>query len=408
MKVLHVCNSDTNGGASRAAFRIHQCLLRNGINSLFYTNKGNSGHWSVICNDNNFNKFVNLIRPKIAKLLFRFLKTKNYNLHSSSLLYTNLHHYINSTDADIVNLHWIQDEMISISDISKITKPIVWTLHDMWPFCGGEHYTNDSRWINGYLKENKPSYEKGLDINRFIWNRKMLCWNDRMHIVGPSKWLTNCAKKSVLFRNNNVFHIPYPIDTNLWSPVNKLRAKQILNIDTNKNLILFGADGGEKNLRKGFDLLVESLKIMNNKFQNYELGIFGQEEPKDIIFKDIKTHYFGKIYDSISLKIIYSSADLFAMPSRQDNLPLTCIESLACGTPVVAFNTSGLPSIISNKQEGVLVNPFSARLFSEAIINVLNNKSYYHESCHKFIKQKFSETKISDMYIDLYSKILNK
>ena len=97
---------------------------------------------------------------------------------------------INESTADIVNLHWTQHEMLSISDISKINKPVVWTLHDMWGFCGAEHISWDDRWEKGYNKNNRPTHESGFDLNKWTWKRKIKYWKKPIQIITPSNWLT--------------------------------------------------------------------------------------------------------------------------------------------------------------------------------------------------------------------------
>ena len=171
MKVIHLSNSDS-GGAGIAAYRIHKSLTKIGVNSEMWVNVSINKDNSVKSSKNIFKKFFNFTRRNSKKTLMLFLKTKNPILHSPSFLSSSWVKKINSSDADIVNLHWVQHEMLSVSDISKIKKPLVWTLHDMWGFCGAEHISWDKRWLDGYNVDNRPNYEIGFDINRWTWLRK--------------------------------------------------------------------------------------------------------------------------------------------------------------------------------------------------------------------------------------------
>ena len=260
MRIIHLSYSDINGGAFRATYRIHQSLLKQGISSRLWVNEKKSEDRTVEELNNKIGKVLNKLRSQVINNSFlKMLKSENNIPHSLSVLPSNWVKYINNSDADIIHLHWIQNEMLSIKDISKIKKPIVWTLHDMWAFCGAEHYTNDNRWRGGYYSNNRPNYESGFDLNRWTWNRKKKYWNKPIHIVTPSTWLAKCVSESALMKNWPVSAIAYPIDTNQWAPINKINARQLLNLSQDANLILFGADNGGKDPRKGFDLLLSAL-----------------------------------------------------------------------------------------------------------------------------------------------------
>ena len=182
----------------------------------------------------------------------------------------------------------MQRETISISDIAKIKKPIVWTLHDMWAFLGAEHYTHN-RWRDGYFTNNRPDYESGFDLNRWTWNRKKKYWKKPIQIITPSKWLANCVEDSALMKNWPISVIPYPIDTDKWKPIKKEIARKILNLPQNTSLISFGAVGGGKDSRKGYDLL-KSLQYLKNNYsdKNFELIVFGQSKPLQFKNYDFK------------------------------------------------------------------------------------------------------------------------
>ena len=120
--------------------------------------------------------------------------------------------------------------MLSIKDIGKITKPLVWTFHDMWPACGAEHYTLDERWRTGYNKDNRPVGEARFDLNRFVWNRKVRNWKKAGNVVAPSIWLSEIATKSVLFKDWETSIIQYPIDTAFWRPINKKICRNLLDL----------------------------------------------------------------------------------------------------------------------------------------------------------------------------------
>ena len=410
MRIIHLSYNDINGGAFRATYRIHQSLLKQGINSRLWVNEKKSDDQTVEDSNNKIGKVLNKLRAKIINyFLIKMLKTENKIIHSPSVLSSNWVKHINNSDADIVHLHWIQNEMLSIKDISKIKKPIVWTLHDMWAFCGAEHYTNDNRWREGYYSNNRPNYESGFDLNRWTWNRKRKYWKTSIQIITPSTWLAKCVKESALMKNWPVSVIAYPIDTNQWTLINRKNARQLLNLSQDVNIILFGASGGGKDPRKGYDLLLSALEYIkaDKKIKKIELVVFGQSKPKSQPDLAFPIHYYGHLNDDHRLSALYSAADVMVAPSRQDNLPNTAIEAQACGTPVVSFDIGGLPDIIEHKKTGYLAKAFDTKDLANGITWILeqNVANKLGNNALEQVVEKFSEKKISEDYVSIYKKL---
>jgi glycosyltransferase involved in cell wall biosynthesis len=410
VRIIHLSYADINGGAFRATYRIHHSLLKQGVNSRMWVNEKKSNDWTVEDFNSKINKVLNKLRPRaINYCLVKMLKTKNKIIHSPSVLSSNWAKHINNSDADIVHLHWMQNEMLSIKDISNIKKPIVWTLHDMWAFCGAEHYTNDNRWREGYYPINRPNYESGFDLNRWTWNRKKKYWNKPIQIVTPSAWLAKCVSESALMKNWPVSVIAYPIDTNQWTPIDKKNARQLLNLSPDANLILFGAAGGGKDPRKGYDLLLSALEYLkaDKKIKKIELVVFGQSKPKSQSDLGFPIHYSGYLYDDLSLRVLYSAADVMVVPSRQDNLPNTALEAQACGTPVVSFNIGGLPDIIDHQKTGYIAQAFDTRDLANGITWILEQSfsNKLGNNARKRAVKKFLEKKISEEYVSIYKKL---
>ena len=188
MKIVHLNNADTSGGAAIAAYRIHRSLLNRGLHSRMWVNNAKSGDWTVTGPDGKLKKaFAHMRRHLISPVLKASSQTHNKILHSPAILPSSWNKKINKSDIDIAHLHWVGAEMASISDIGNIKKPVIWTLHDMWAFCGAEHVSWDQRWQEGYTKKNRSSNEKGFDINRWTWKRKLKHWKKPFQIVTVSK-----------------------------------------------------------------------------------------------------------------------------------------------------------------------------------------------------------------------------
>ncbi len=411
MKIIHVNYSDFHGGAARASVRIHESLCSVGINSCMWVNKSNLKDPLIVAPSNNFiiikNEFKNFFSKQVCKLL----KSENPIIHSPSIFSSNWLKKINESDADIIHLHWIQGEMLSISDISKIKKPIVWTFHDMWPFCGAEHLSWDERWREGYFSYNRPKHEKGFDLNKWTWNRKFKKWKNRIQIVTPSKWMSSLVKESKLMRDWNVKVIPNPINTNLWKPFDKNCSRELLGLPKNKKLLLFGAVGGTNAYHKGFDLLMNSFDELYNKlkFNEFELVILGQRNPNVQFNTNYKLHYFGHLYDDYSLIALYSSVDAVVVPSRQDNFPQSATEAHACGIPVISFNIGGLSDIVLHKKTGYLAENYDSYDLAFGIKWVLTNPSSinFSQNSRQQALDLFEANKIAKNYINLYETILD-
>lgn len=405
MKVIQLNHSDSNGGAARAAYRIHHALRQARVDSRMCVDSSTSGDWTVEGPSTKLHKGLAKFRSILGSSLFKpVFKTANPALHSPAILPSGRVHVLNDSDADILHLHWVQGEMLSIAEIGRLHKPVVWTLHDMWAFCGAEHYTEEFRWREGYLKGNRPSYESGFDLNRWTWGRKRKHWQRPMHIVTPSHWLAGCVRESALMRDWPVSVVPNPIDTERWKPLEQAVARELLSLPKDVPLLLFGAMGGSQDPRKGFDLLQTAMKHLHSEISELQLLVFGQLSPKEPPDLGFPIHFTGHLHDDLSLRALYSAADIFVLPSRQDNLPNTGVESLACGTPVVAFHTCGLPDIVTHQETGYLAKAFDAVDLASGIAWVLAHASTgrLREQARAQAVARFAYPIVAEEYIKVY------
>lgn len=358
LRVVQVNASDNGGGAARAAYRIHQALRQSGVNSTLIVSVARSDDWTVQGPHTKLGRATNWVRPRLGRVVRSLLRSQNSTLHSPAIVPSRWAASLNRCHADVIHLHWVNAEMMSIVDIGRLRKHIVWTLHDMWAFCGAEHLTEDFRWKVGYTASNRPAYEAGFDLNRSTWWRKVRNWKRPMHIVAPSHWLADCVRQSVLMRDWPVTVIPNAIDVERWAPVDKAIGRRLLGLPQDVPLLLFGAFGGLIDSNKGFDLLIAAVEHLQGELAGLELVVFGQGRPQFPPALRLPVHYTGHLHDDISLRLLYSAADGLAIPSRQENLPNTGLEAHACGIPVVAFNVGGLPDVIQHQKTGYLAKAF--------------------------------------------------
>ena len=230
MKVAQVSYSDINGGAARAAYRSHHALCRHGVDSRMYVSSASAGDWTVQTPAGRWMNRISRYRQPLAGLLTKLLRTENRTLHSPAIFSSRWPQLLSNLDADVIHLHWVAAEMMSVADIGRLREPVVWTLHDMWGFCGAEHYTEEFRWRDGYTRPNRPAYESGFDLNRWTWQRKLKHWQRPMHIVASSRWMADCVRHSAIMHDWPVSVVPNPIDTETWQPIDKMLARRILSL----------------------------------------------------------------------------------------------------------------------------------------------------------------------------------
>lgn len=411
MKTLQLSYSSKSGGAGIAANRLHRGLQLLEADSWMLVNKINGSEPGVVGPSHYLDKVAAKIFPRLDWAPGKLSKTKLDRV-SSAFLPDRLVKRVDDISPDVLNLHWVNDGFMSISTLPKFKYPLVWTLHDMWPFCGGEHYVGDSiRYKEGYLSENRPRNENRLDLHKRIWMRKKKYWSklvSRMVIAAPSRWMARCAMESALLRDFRVEVLPNGIDHRRFCPVDHAVVRRILGFPLDKKLILFGAGSATSDKRKGYHLLVSAIKMLekNTDLSDCELVIFGSDSGADN-FK-MKTHYLGVLADEISLALVYAASDVFVAPSIEDNLPNTVLESLSCGTPVVAFEIGGMPDMISHKKSGFLGSPFSIEELARGIGWVLGNEQRWKKlsaSAREEVVTKFTLECSARRYLDLYEGI---
>lgn len=415
MKALHISHSDSFGGAARAAYRLHSALCDGGWSSEMLVQRKQSSDASVISPNSYSVKLQSLLRIFIGELVSRLQRDGTPCLHTSSWYpFVDRRCVQQAKGVDIVNLHWFR-EIPSIATIAKIQKPVVWTLHDMWAFCGAEHittYDREARWRSGYFKHNVASNTQLLDINRWVWNRKRRHWRKPIHIVTPSKWLAKCVSESALLRNWPTHVIPNVLNTEVFKPVDKAFARHVLGLPGDQKIILSGAVMGGEDPNKGFDLLTDAVNAyFANHNDEYTCVIFGQGQPEKSVPFSLPTRWMGHVNDEWTLVLLYSAADVMVVPSRQENLPQTGTEAQACGCPVVAFNTTGLPDVVEHKNTGYLAHPFVSKDLAGGIQWVLEDEERYNKLCVSARNRAVSlwDSKVVlPQYLELYQQAIEQ
>lgn len=415
VKVVVVSSSDNRYGAAAAAYRLHNALISLQIHSNMLVNERTRSLSSILAPQSKIEKLWASTAPRLGRVITKLLgDAKEYR--SINFFPNRTVERIHAIKPDIVNLHWVNNEMLRIEAMANIQQPLVWTLHDMWPFCGAEHYGLDERrWREGYLPTNRPANESRFDINRWTWQRKHAAWRQHVSkwtIVSPSRWLARCAQESALLRESHVAVIPNGIDTRIYRPIDKSVARDLLQLPQDRKLILFGAMSATSDARKGFPLLRQALKHLASTAAaaDTDLVVFGAEGTESAVLEGFKVRFLGRLNDDLPLVLAYSGADVFVAPSIQDNLPNTVMESIACGTPTVAFNIGGMPDMIDHEKNGYLARPFETEDLARGLNWVLQHpdSTSLRTQARLKVENNFTLRHQAESYAQLFEQVLQR
>jgi glycosyltransferase involved in cell wall biosynthesis len=410
MKLLNVNTYDIHGGAARAAYRLHRALLDANIDSQMLVKTKSSDDDTVIGVPTAMQKVLSPIQRRLDAFALRPYKNRRQAFFSPAVVpYSGVAQRINALNPDIVHLHWICGGMMSVEELAKIKAPIVWSLHDNWAFTGGCHVKWEcEKYRHGCGACPALGSKEENDLSRRIFKRKLRAFSriKRLTVVGLSEWMADCAAKSELFRTRTIRKIPNPLDTEIYAPVPKKEARALLRLPSDKKIIIFGALHATTDLCKGFAELGEALNHIQT--EKTEFLVFGSNAPKERPKFKFKAHYFGRLHDDIALRLLYSAADVMVVPSLQEAFGQTAVESMACGTPVVAFGHTGLLDIVDHKINGFLAKPFDTLDLAKGIDWILGceNHDQLRAAAREKVVTTFDSKIVARQYIDLYRTIL--
>ena len=382
MKILQVSTYDIRGGAARAANRLHRGLRHMGQDCCMLVRYKETDDDFVSALDQKQEtdekafflevpiqeQYISAHRTDISNTLFS-LPYPGYDISRSPLV----------QNADIINLHWVSQfqSPVTLKHVFALGKPVVYTLHDQWAFTGGCHYASGCKKYQSSCNACPQLANDPFSLSEAILrDKEVLFQNANLTIVTPSRWMGHCARESCLFKSLRVEVIANSLETDLYSPLPKDQAKARLEIPDDTVTFLFGAiDGTEK--RKGFTELIGAMKssLENEFFQELlrkdrlRLICFGR--PNDQLESmGIPVVSLGRLGTDEEIGDVYSAADIFILPSLEDNLPNTILESMSCATPVVAFDVGGVSDMVTDGVNGLLVKAFDTRQMGEAIVTL--------------------------------------
>jgi len=415
MKTLILSTFDVEGGAARAAYRIHNGLQHIGIDSQMLVQTKYGDDRTVIGPQTKMKRGFGLIRPTLDSFPLLLYPNRQDILFSPAVLPDNLAAHVAKLNPDVIHLHWMTGGFLRPGTLKHFNKPLIWTLHDMWPFTGGCHYDQEcGRYRESCGRCSMLNSSKNWDLSRWIWRRKQKAWkNLNFTVVTPSRWLGDCAKVSSLFCDLRVEIIPNGLDSSRFKPFDKRIARELLFLPQDKKLILFGAIDSTSDKRKGFQFLQPALQALaNNECEDeLELIVFGSSKPPNPPELGMKTHYIGHLPGDLSLGLLYAATDVMVVPSIQEAFGQTASEAMACGTPVVAFGATGLLDIVDHKHTGYLAQPFDAEDLAKGIAWVIEDEARWqtlsHQSRQK-VEDEFAIESVAQRYAELYKEVLER
>jgi len=396
-RVLHLSTTgDGGGGAGRAAHALHSAMIKHGVPSEFVTAHGTRYKWASWADRQTWKLQQSPVKTWRSPAIFGSLSAR----------------FINEHPADVVNLHWVTDGFLSVETIGSIEKPIVWSLYDMWPFCGTEHYgvdTPGARWRIGYTRSNRPADEHGMDLDRRTWHKKREHWRPS-HVITASSWLESRVEESSLMGTWPITRIPHVIDCDVFIPSDQSIARRNLGITFDDPLILFLSSAGISDARKGFDLLERALAAVKFAVPNVQVMVVGPATPSITHAGGVPVHWHGTTASNEVLRDLYSAANVTVVPSREDNMPLTAMEAQSCARPVVAFRIGGLVDIVDHNTTGYLAEEGNPQDLAQGLIYALDSQTrsgHWGENARVRAVSAWSSSTVVTQYLDVYRAALN-
>ena len=425
MKVAHVNTNDIEGGAGSAVHRLHAGLLSLGVDSHIVVARkaSNDPRIKIVVADesrrNNAREtflklvvqeeYINRRRTDVSNTIFSF-GYPGYDISTVKAI----------TDADVINLHWVPwfQSPFTLSKLFSLKKPVVWTLHDQWPFTGGCHFSAGCQKFQNDCSACPMLEESGLNLPAAILRDKLEHYSlGNLSLIAPSRWMASLSQRSAAFRNVRVDVIPNSVNTDVFAPLPRTSAKRALGIPADTVTLLFVAENPNEK-RKGFLQLCESLSyctadekfhelVNNNRITLMVVG----GKPDAFENLGVPSLLLGYLKTEEQLREAFSAADIFLLPSLDDNLPNSLLEAMSCGAPPIAFDVGGVPDVINNGANGIIVEATNSRSMSDSILSLISNprqREFLGIESRRTILERFSPKVQVERYIQLYSELISR
>ncbi len=417
MKVLVISTNSHNGGAGIAALRLVEALNGSGTDTNMLAYYEDKTHPNVAAYVRNkwmeARRFLYFVGERLCFLPHEVEKEIRF-FFSLANTGEDLSKHPMVLQADVIHLHWFNKGFLSLKGLGNllsIGKPVVWTLHDMWAFTGGCHYNYKECENYKGACGNCPMVKRASDndISFQIWQQKKKVYSKgNLYVITVSEWLGRILETSALMKNIPHGCLPNPIDTDVYHPVDKREVREQLNLSLEKDYLLFVAMN-TRDERKGFRYLIEALDVLESR-KDLELIVIGKADEDVLGSLPLPVNYLGVIRETEKMVMVYNASDIYITPTLQDNLPNTVMESLACGTPVVAFETGGVPEMVSHKQEGYLCPQKDTEGMAKGIDWILEDKDRRRSlsiNARNKVLENYAYNVVAAKYGELYRSLLS-
>lgn len=420
IRVLHLSTFHLSGGAGLAASRLNRALNKHGAVSHLLAGRGSGREEAVASLDDSVSGkgafWGRFIVERLFFLPFERSKEVRYAFSPAATGFDLADHPL-VRQADVLHLHWINFGFLSVRGIERLLalgKPVVWTLHDMWAFTGGCHYSGECRRYQsgcGNCSFLKNPGEADLSFRRLQLKQRLWPAESNLTAVACSDWLAKQARASSLFAPFRVTNIPNPIDVAVFKPTGRAEARARLGLAPDKKYILFASAKIASKL-KGFDYLKIALDRLVSQepelAQHLALLVIGGGDTEQLQGLPLPVHALGYVRGDDELVKVYNAASVYVTPSVEDNLPNTVMEALACGTPAVGFRTGGIPEMIGHDVNGYLAEYRSPESLATGIVAVLRGDSdgRLSSGARETVLREFDEKVVAARYLALYQNVL--
>ncbi len=417
MRVLIVNTSERTGGAAVAANRLMEALNNHGVKAKMLVRDKESDSLTVCALPASWKLRWHFLWERLVVWYHLHLKREHLfdvDIANSGTDITGLPEF---QEADVIHLHWINQGMLSLKGIRKILtsgKPVVWTMHDIWPATAICHLTLECRMFESRCRKCRllPNGGGSHDLSSHVWHQKeSMLEGQRVTFVTCSEWLASEARKSMLLKDQEVKTIPNAIDTHVYRPSDKVRARQTLNLPADGHVILFVSQR-VTNPYKGMRFLVEACRLLasehQDRFNNTVVAILGGHAEEIASQLPFRTCPLGYVNDEHRIATVYNAADVFVLPSLSENLPNTIMEAMACGVPCVGFRVGGIPEEIEHKETGYVADYCSSEDLARGLFYVLEeaDAGQLSRNCVHKVAQCYSQQSVASRYIEVYNEAL--
>lgn len=416
MRVLLVSTTEKIGGAAVSCRRLMLALKAEGIKSKMLVRDKQTQDSLVVALPKTWRHLWNFLWERVVIWKSNYFKKDNLFAVDIANTGTDITSLPEFRQADIIHLHWINQGMLSLKSIARILesgKPVVWTMHDMWPATSICHHARECVHYHAHCQECPYLLSsKKKDLSWRTWVKKARILKDhRITYIACSEWMQQQARKSALLQGKDILCIPNAINTGLFRKEDKQEARQACGLPSEGKLILFGSVK-ITDKRKGIDYFIASCEKLIQKHPEMrdQVGIvvFGSNSSQLSGMLPFKVYPMSFVSDERQLVDIYNAVDIYVTPSLEENLPNTIMEAMACGTPCVGFQIGGIPEMIDHLHNGYVARYKDTEDMANGINWVLSEDGYEElsrEAARK-VSKHYSQDVIAKAHIDLYNRLL--